>query len=293
MSRLGTNASRRLAPWLDRGLNRASVGSVTSASDAVNKINAFVIDASPKHDLSTESWRAVWIGRFGHDDSQPDGLGRANKGGISTLLDDIDACAPGYAGGCDRATDDTFNSMNQDLGLAADNGWMTFQQLMGWLGRYPVNADDSISPASPPLPPSDPLVIDDRDRMYAAMTDAQIESTCATVVALVPGGLNAASMDACRATYRKNRSDAKAKITRLSPTPDGFMIAKPKDTPTDLPSPEKRAAEAFAVPAALGALGALRWGWASFLVGGAIGVVAATGAYLWTTMRGKSTVTGS
>src|SRR5882724_10720449 len=169
MSRLGTNASRRLAPWLDRGLNRASVGSVTSASDAVNKINAFVIDASPKHDLSTESWRAVWIGRFGHDDSQPDGLGRANKGGISTLLDDIDACAPGYAGGCDRATDDTFNSMNQDLGLAADNGWMTFQQLMGWLGRYPVNADDSISPASPPLPPSDPLVIDDRDRMYAAM----------------------------------------------------------------------------------------------------------------------------
>jgi hypothetical protein len=135
-------------------VRRVVVGSVTSASGAVNKLNAFVAEASPDHDLSTKSWRAVWIANFGID---PDGSpGKVNRGGIGDLLNRLDACAPSYAGGCDKATDMVFEGVNRDLGLPADNGWISFEQMMAWLGRYPVNADDPPGGDAIYVPPPEP-----------------------------------------------------------------------------------------------------------------------------------------
>jgi hypothetical protein len=159
----------RLRPAI--AVARVRVGSVTSASEAINKINAFVAEASPKHDLSTESWRAVWVANFGvHTDGVSPGW--ANKGGIASLLDRLDACAPGYSGCngpglpncCDKAADMVFDGVNSELGLPADNGWITFQQLMTWLGRYPVNADDPAGEGGgflyvPSPSPSPPILV--------------------------------------------------------------------------------------------------------------------------------------
>jgi hypothetical protein len=322
------------------------VGSVSSTADAINAINAFVVASSPKHNLSTESWKAMWSANV---PAAPDGsLGKADKGIVADLLNRLDACAAVH--GCEWSADELFKTMNREQFLPSDNGLMSFGQFMTLLNRYPVNADDpkgtKLTPADVPGAP-DPETISEQDRADALLTDEDIKSQCTASIAASPLGsvslvsevANCVSarakaraaakakierlgatmitdddrrsaaltdadierlcaplaalpgyggMDGCRATFRKTRADAQTKIAKLEGAPPGFLFKPVQEQPDrSLPSPEKRAAEAFAIPTAIGALGALRWGWASFLVGGAVGVVAATGAYLWTKMRGS------
>jgi hypothetical protein len=308
--------SGRLPAWTVSGSRVASVfagthddsrvAGVTSASQAINKLNAYVIAVSPQHDLSTEAWKAVWIANFGF---APDGtLAQVNRDGVYTLLDNIDACAddptnkPGKEADCNEAVDMVFAGLNRDLGLAGDNGWIKFEQLMQWLGRFPINPEDKPGKTADPSvidDTADPSVIDDTDRMFAALTDAQIASNCVAIASATHS-----SEENCRAQLTKSRADAKAKIDRLGITGSTFMvspdiaprkpidvrvspeIAPPKPRDANLPSPETRAAEAFVIPTALGAIAAFRWGWSAFAVGGVVGVVAAAGAYVWTSRLG-------
>lgn len=246
------------------------VGSVTSASEAVNKLNKYVVDVSPRHDLSTESWRAVWKGRFGSVDSQ------VNQGGISQLLEDIDACAPGYAGGCDGTAVKVFEGMNKELGLAADNGWMSVDQMLAWLGRSPVNADDPPgegTKATEPAIPEDPDVISADDRNAAAVTDDWISSQCAMPIWAILGEGGKA---ACRASFEDRRAAAIAKIARIEGSGgmfSGFTVRPGFAIPGDSLTIAKPSTT-IAKPSTSGWAGlSTRW-----KVG--LGLAAATGLYL-------------
>ncbi len=296
------NAIRqRLANLPTARIQHVHVGNVGSAKEAVNQINKYVADHSTRHDLSTASFREVWILHFGAESAQ------ANLGGVQSLLNAADACATkaaltaaGKCGvkscdECDASASMVFNGMNKDLGLPGDNGWMTFTQIMQWLGRYPVNADDPPGETAAPSPSSDPSVIDDADRRNAALTDQQISDMCAGPVAFTMGG-----MDACRATFEKGRADAKAKIARLTPAIDilpntlvskDIIPATPKKAASSVGlSTTEKAVIGVGVPTVVGGLAALKWGVLGAVTGGVLGLAAVgVGAYFLTRKKPVAT----
>lgn len=289
-------ASASRIPRLSR---KARVGSVTSTAEAINKLNAYVGEISSRHDLSTASWKEVWVANV---PSAPDGsLGKADKGIIADLLNRLDACAAVH--GCEWSADAMFSAMNRELGLSSDNGLMSFGQLMQLLGRYPTNPDD---PSSVVLKPSDvpgvpdPEVISDEDRSAAAWSDSDITGLC---MAKIGGPIGLATSGPsvfadCIKDFSQRRDEAKAKIARITSTPTGPFFER-RATPSNPlgnimvspviapPKPKLTTTEKVAVgvgvPAVVGGLAALKWGVLGLAVGGTLGLAAVgAGAYYLT-----------
>jgi len=171
------------------------VGMITSQADVIAKVQEYVTNNSSKHDLSRESYQEIWNNLFGAG-------ANVNQGGISAFLGQADACAS-MAGGCDGTADKFFKAFNQKLGLAADNGWMNFDQLATFLDLGPASAD------APPPPPADPNVISDDDLNAAAITDDWITTACVSWPPTMGGPSE------CRAQFEDRRAAAIAKIARL------------------------------------------------------------------------------
>lgn len=140
------------------------IGLITSEDDVIALVRDYVASHSSAHNLEWNSWKEIFDNRFGEG-------ANVNLGGISSFLDAADACAT-LAGGCDGTASKFFKSFNQKLGLPADNGWLTFEQLMRFM-EISKPSDTYLLTTS--FAPSGP-----RDRIQPAKSGASSSTSAVT-----------------------------------------------------------------------------------------------------------------
>lgn len=123
------------------------VGASTIRDRVWDVFSKAVLHNTSVHDMSGASYLATWNRIWGEG-------AWINAGGIESLIRDMGECPfgghvfPGHRNPCLDAALATLDAMNRDLGLPADNGWMTFEQFWRWMGKTPL-----APAAAPPAPP--------------------------------------------------------------------------------------------------------------------------------------------